>query len=86
MKNIIPGRKIFLKSTLFFSILITLVSCNNDQKSDSKDVAEEHNDAKFNNNDTERDAQFLVNASEINLEEMKLAELAQQNGYTTDVF
>jgi putative membrane protein len=52
---------------------------NNNRQEDSKDIAEEHNDAKFDDK-SEKDAQFLVNAAEINLKEIELGQLAEQNG------
>jgi putative membrane protein len=70
----------------FVTTILLIASCNNNQKpEDSKDVAEEHNDAKFDNNKQEKDAQFLVNAAEINLEQIQLGKLAQQIGRTTHV-
>jgi len=68
-------------SSFFF-----LGSCNTAQKQeDTKDVAEEHNDAKFDSNNGEKDAQFLVNAAEINMKEILLGQLAQQIGTTAHV-
>lgn len=52
---------------------------------DSKDVAEEHNEAKFGDKKTEKDSQFLVDAAEINSEEIKFGQLAQQNSDMIDV-
>lgn len=70
----------------FVTIILLFSSCSNNQKpEDTKDVAEEHNEAKFDNNKQEKDAQFLVNAAEINLEEIQLGQLAQQIGRTTYV-
>ena len=70
----------------FITIILLFASCSNNQKpEDTKDVAEEHNEAKFDNNEQEKDAQFLVNAAEIYLEEIQLGQLAQQNGRTTHV-
>lgn len=70
----------------FITIILLFASCSNNQKpEDTKDVAEEHNEAKFDNNNQEMDAQFLVNAAEINLEEIQLGQLAQQIGRTTHV-
>lgn len=83
----------FLKTpvliTAFFSVslivgLTTLPSCNNEKHEDPKEVAEEHNDAKFDN-EKEDDAKFLVNAAEINLEEIQLGQLAQTRGTTSHV-
>lgn len=80
----------YLKGALllvtFVTIILLFASCSNNQKpEDTKDVAEEHNEAKFDNNEQEKDAQFLVNAAEINLEEIQLGQLAQQIGRTTYV-
>ncbi len=70
-------------------LTLTLPSCNNpkgeDAKTeDTKAVAEEHNDAKFSNA-KEDDAKFLVNAAEINLEEVELGKLAQTRGTVNHV-
>ena len=48
-------------------------------------MAEEHNEAKFNDNKTENDAQFLVNAAEINLMEIQLGNLAAEKGTMTEI-
>lgn len=70
----------------FLAAFLLVSSCNNTQRQeDSKEVAEDHNDAKFVNNQDERDAQFLVNAAENNLEEIQLGQLAQQMGGSSDV-
>lgn len=85
MKKISYIKRALLQVT-FVAAALVMASCSNNQKpKDTKDVAEEHNDAKFNDNKQEKDAQFLVNAAEINLEEIQLGQLAQQNGTTTHV-
>lgn len=72
-----------LTTTLLVGILSFTLSCNNNPKvEDTKDIAEEHNDAKYDNTNKEKDAQFLVNAAEINLEEVQLGILAQQRSKT----
>jgi putative membrane protein len=77
-----------LKTSLIkFSVLFTLIggvtACENSTKvEDTKEIAEEHNDAKYDNTSKEKDAQFLVNAAEINLEENQLGLLAQQKSKT----
>jgi putative membrane protein len=78
------------KSALFAAFIGTIImgitACNSDGKStDTKEVAQEANEIKFDNTNTEKDAKFLVNAAEINLEEIKLGQLAQQKGTMTDV-
>ena len=70
-------------TTLFQAIFIlaTLImtSCSDKQKSDdSAKVAASENNAKFDNKKLEKDAQFLVDATEINLEEIQLGQLAQE--------
>lgn len=78
-----------LKYACLLALIIGALSCNEDAKVvDTKDLAEEHNDAKFDNTAKEKDAQFLVNAAEINLEEIELGQLAQQkskNKLVTDL-
>jgi putative membrane protein len=78
-----------LKYACLLALIIGAISCNDDAKvEDTKDLAEEHNDAKFDNTAKEKDAQFLVNAAEINLEEIELGQLAQQkskNKLVTDL-
>lgn len=78
-------KKALLKVTFIAPILL-IASCTNNQKQeDTKVVAEEYNDAKFDNNKKEKDAAFLVKAAEINLEEIQLGQLAQQNGSVAHV-
>lgn len=83
----------FLKSRVFeltFAsiavtlLLLTVSSCHNEKPEDTKDVATEHNNAKFDNA-KEDDAKFVVNAAEINLEEIHLGQLAQNNSMDADV-
>ena len=75
-----------LKIALITMALIGATSCNDTKKpEDTKDVAEEHNEAKFDNTSKEKDSQFLVDAAEINLEEIQLGHLAQQNSNMSDV-
>lgn len=74
--------------TLAFAaiLLVGLSACNGTKKTtDSKDVAKEQNEAKFDNSSNEKDAKFIVNAAEINLEEIKLGQLAQQKGMIEDI-
>lgn len=87
MKNSTPFRTALLQIVLIAATLLTAASCKDNKKpEDTKKVAEEHNEAKFDDNkNKEKDAQFLVNAAEINLEEIKLGQLAQQKSTMTDV-
>lgn len=79
----------FKTALLQLGVIISLFflgSCNTTQKQeDTKDVAEEYNDAKFDGNKQEKDAQFLVNAAEMNMEEILVGRLAQQIGTTSHV-
>ncbi len=76
-----------LSISLFIALMGGMVSCGNNAKTDTdtKEVAEDANDAKFDSAKMEKDAQFLVNAAEINLEEIKLGQLAQQKGVSADI-
>ncbi len=87
MKNITHFIKPLFKAVFLTGVLFSVSSCGGyDQKpEDTKEVAEDQNDAKFNTAQKEKDAQFLVNAAEINLEEIMLGQLAQQKGSMKDV-
>jgi putative membrane protein len=74
-----------------FSVVV-LVSCNqrdkygdktNDGK-DSKDIAEDQNDDRFDNK-MEKDADFAVTAAEDNMFEVKVAQLAETNASSSEV-
>lgn len=70
----------------FIAIVLLFSSCKNAHSNeDTKIIAEDYNAAKFNNYEMENDAQFLVNASEISLEEILLGKLAQQRGRSEHV-
>lgn len=80
--NTIKG--VLLMGTFVATILL-IASCTTNASEDTKEIAEDANDEKFEDNEKEEDAQFLVNAAEINLEEISLGQLAQQNGQTAHV-
>ena len=86
MKSINRLKSLGLQTAVVAALIISTLSCENPPKQeDTKKMAEEHNEAKFNTPNAEKDAQFLVNAAEISLEEIKLGELAQKNGQMADV-
>lgn len=66
-------------------IMMTAVACNQAPE-DTKEVAEDHNEAKFDdNNRAENDAQFLVDAAAINLHEIQLGQLAAAQATSQEV-
>lgn len=68
------------------SILITVISCQNSTKPvDTKELANDVNDAKLDNPKDEKDAAFMVKAAEINGMEVQLGQLAQQKGMAADI-
>ena len=80
-------KSVFLHLSLASALVILMIalpSCNNTSTPDTKEVAEDHNDAKFSNA-KEDDANFLVNAEAINLEEIQLGDLAQLRGSSAKV-
>ena len=86
MKTTILLKTRLLQATFISATLLGVSACENSKKAeDTKEVAEEHNEAKFDDTAKEKDAQFLVNAAEINLEEIALGQLAQKNSMMTDV-
>ena len=75
--------------TLTWTIALVMalsVGCSNSRKpEDSKEIAEDKNEAVIEDRKDEKDAQFLVDAAEINLEEISLGQLAQAKGSMKDV-
>lgn len=81
---------IFLSAVIFGT-----VSCGNHEdktedhsmhaESKTEEVAKEQNDAKFDDNKDEKNAKFLVKATEINLEEISLGKLAEEKSTNADV-
>lgn len=69
MKNL---KTTVLYATLIITAMIGVTSCNSNKIEDTKEVAEESNDEKFKEKDNEKDAQFLVNAAELSMEEVSL--------------
>lgn len=70
---------------LFSISTVLFTACKDEAPTDSKEMAEDHNEAKFDNKADEKDAQFLVNAAEINLAEIQLGQLAQSSSKMKDV-
>lgn len=82
MKNRIKA--LFTYNTLMIALAFGLVACGV-QEIYTKDTSEEMNDENFDKRKDEKDAQFLVNAAEIHMEEIGLAKLAQQKGTTSPI-
>ncbi len=62
------------------------ISCNEtkNNSNDPKAIADQHNDAKFNDS-KEKDAEFVADLAEINLHQIELAKLAQKNGSNNEI-
>jgi putative membrane protein len=73
-----------IKAALLMALIAGNFACN-PKPDDTKEVAEERNDDKFENNSSEKDAQFLVEAAEINIREINLGKLAQTKGTSDHV-
>lgn len=80
-----PIKTKVLQAILPIALIISTTSCMNNNNKDTKAIAEEQNEAKFNKNENENDATFLVKAAEINMEEISLGQLAQQKGNISHV-
>jgi putative membrane protein len=73
---------LILSSVLFYSCSSN--NTNNDQAESDKQEAEERNEAKFSK-DAEDDAQFVVDAANMNLTEMTLGSIASKSGTSKEV-
>ena len=74
-------------SAVFFSAfaVVALVACNTAKKEDAEDVAEEHNEAKFEATDLKDDAEFAMKAADGSMMEVALGNLAQTNAASPKV-
>lgn len=69
--------KIKIMSLLFAASFFALVSCGTkDNQDDSKEIAEEQNEEKFDDSDLEDDTEFAVSAADGGMLEVQLAQLA----------
>ncbi|PXY43630.1 DUF4142 domain-containing protein [Flavobacterium hydrophilum] len=84
MKKILLVSKVVLGTGI---LLLSLNSCKNETKQeDTKEVAEDQNEAKFDSIDSkEDDSEFLVDATEINLAEIEIGKLAQTKSTNPEV-
>ena len=87
-----------MKKTSFFgkallgaavvTMSMSTIACKDENKQeDSKEVAEEENEAKYDdvNDDKEEDADYLIFAAEVDMKEIELGKLAQQKSTNPDV-
>lgn len=78
--------KIIGLSWIILMSLLVLTSCGSGpQKKDTKESAEDHNDAKFASNSAEDDAQYLVDAYSIGLYEIEASQHAKQKAVGNSV-
>lgn len=66
-------------NVLLAASLFTAVACNQTKKEDSTEIAEDQNEAKFNDH-MEDDTEFAVAAADGGMLEVELGKLAQKNG------
>jgi putative membrane protein len=90
----LTGKKKTMKKTImvkaiFSALLVSAVlftSCGGDTKTEeSKEVAKEVNDQKFDSKASEKDAQFLVDATSASFEEVSIAEVALAKSANAEV-
>lgn len=77
--------KKFTMSALMMASVLAFTACNSNKSEDSKEVAEEQNEAKLDTTALEDDSEFAVAAADGGMMEVKLGELAQTNAASADV-
>jgi len=74
-----------LSLALFLISSLMLYTCSPKDSGDSKDLAEEQNEEKFDDKKTENDAEFVVDAADGGMLEVQLAELAMKTSTSEEV-
>ncbi|WP_353717453.1 DUF4142 domain-containing protein [Dyadobacter sp. 676] len=72
-------------SALIIATVMAFTACNTNKSEDTKEIAEEQNEAKLDTTALEDDAEFAVAAADGGLMEVQLGELAQKNAANADV-
>jgi putative membrane protein len=93
MKNLINFKSILVHSICIAGTVFLAASCTEKRTLDSKNVAEQENIAKLTTEEdkaivvieNDNDAKFLMQAAEMQLEKIRLGQLAQQKGSTSHV-
>ena len=79
----------FFQALIMLLFSFFLISCNNNPGKDPKEVAQEQNNEMDKKTDEdmnrERDEDFLIKATEINMEEIQLSQLALQKATMAEV-
>lgn len=70
---------------MFLTCVMMLSSCGKKTETDSKEIAEDQNEEKFDSTSIEKDTEFAVDAADGSMLEVKLGELAQTNGTSAKV-
>ena len=84
MKNKGFNKIILLQAGLIAAIIFSVSSCNNNASSTDSTVSADK-EAKSDTITKENDIKFIVSATEINLEEISLGQLAQLHGSTKNI-
>lgn len=72
-------------SVLMAATVMAFTNCNNTKTEDSKEIAEEQNEAKLDTTALEDDSEFAVAAADGGMMEVQLGELAKTNAASADV-
>jgi putative membrane protein len=92
MKNSTPIKSALLLTVLMLGTLLLVASCNDNSTADTKETAENRNNIKVMDDaqtiqvmNRDNDTKFLMDAAEMQLEEISLGQLAQEKGRTSHV-
>ncbi len=80
-------KKTMLMKNFFLAAATALMfsACADNKETESKEVAEETNDKKFESNDAEKDAQFIVDATSASYNEVAIADVALAKSANAEV-
>jgi putative membrane protein len=86
LKENIMKKTIVMKNLLLATATaLMFTACADNKQKESKEVAEETNEKKFETNDAEKDAQFIVNATSGSYDEVAVADVALTKSANAEV-
>lgn len=78
-------RNVSTLGLFFAALMMVFTACSKKAETDSKEIAEDQNEEKFDDSNLEKDTEFATEVADATMLEIRLGELAQTKGTSTQV-